>query len=200
MEKLWAVSLEQSATITLTGNVIHGGHAASENDSTYGIRVACNAADESIQAKLYNNTIHAGCGPGTGYGMYLVDADDTFRVVNNIILGDETTESYGLRIFEGATPARFEANTFSGLACSVAPEAERKDLLDGDKGPGNEVLKTAPAFVDPDAGDYHLTAQSPESLRTGGADLQDKNVSLDRDGLARPGSDGTYSRGAYEFE
>jgi hypothetical protein len=164
----------QSSALTVTNSVIADNYAASLGSGLY-------TTDSS--AHLVHTTFARNHG-GDGSGIHVAGTGSTVALTNTILV----SHTVGITVAAGNT-ATLEATLWG-----VGPSA---NLIDwGGAGTiltGTINLWGDPAFVDPDAGDYHITRHSA-AVNKG----MDVGVAVDIDGQVRPFCGG-YDIGADEF-
>ena len=141
---------------------------------------------EEAAPRLSNNVL-------TGNPVQLLVRDASPHIANNTFVGNGWPETVGIELLGSASPAVLNniiALAGVGIRGDGAASADIRfndlwmnalaDLSGVGSGPGN--LSADPLWVDPDGGDYHLTASSP--LIDAGTD--EGAPSLDADGEARP--------------
>jgi parallel beta-helix repeat protein len=198
------VLLYDSADVTLSSNTVYnniadiygGGVTLTYSDDTAldnniitdnqtggagsGVVVAASTAD------LRHNTIARNTG-GDGSGVYVTDADPVYSTValTNTILVSHTV---GINVTAGNTATLTDTLWGSGVWANTT-----------DWGGGGTIITGTlnwwgdPAFADPSAWDYHLTAAS-QAIDYG----VDTGVTTDRDGNPRPQGSAP-DLGAYEY-
>jgi len=138
--------------VTLVNNWIAG-------SETYNVYVS-GSASNPLTATLMHNTI---AGAGATYGVYLANYSRV-EMVNTIVAGHTwgITNTFAPTSTVGVDHTVFWANTYDGIR-------------------GAEPIAGDPAFVNPEAGDYHIGPSS--AAIDAGVDL---GVPVDIDGDARP--------------
>lgn len=177
-----------SSSPVISNNTINGSAAAS--NLVKGIRLTGTAAPS-----ITNNIIFSKAG-GSRYGVFEFSMNaDPVSLQNNLIFDCPS----GLYYDEVSNNRLTEANLNNvSQTTQVGP-------ANGNLGPTTVANFAAVNFSG--ASDYHLTASTPASVRTGGRDTSQSicgltgttscgNVLIDKDGLTRTVS---YSMGAYEF-
>jgi len=187
--------LYDSDDVTLTGNVIWGNTAGDDGSGLYlalgdvtltNNVIADNQADNDGSALHVNDSspllLHTTMARNMGTGVHVADGAVT---MSNTILVSHTV---GIHVAAGET-ATLEATLWGDGAWANATDWS---------GAGTLVTETVnvwsdPAFVDPDAGDYHIAPDSA-ALDAG----VDAGITVDMDGEPRPAGSG-YDIGADEF-
>ena len=177
---------------TIHNNTIYGG-----SGSSTAIAVKMNSESISLNSvKLYNNTIDAGSSASTNYGIAFLGSSSSNVISNNNIIGRDPATTTCLRdqVTTDSLTSLQNNNLFQcdTLYYNFAGSYLYATIVD---------LHTATAFtasgnvsVDPvvvSATDYHLTASSPASIKTGGLNLS-SIFTDDKDGVAREFSIGAY--------
>ena len=177
---------------SIYNNTIYGGSA------TTAIAIKMTSENVSINTvKLYNNTIDAGSSVSTNYAIAFLGSSSDNDITNNNIIGrdgatttclrDITTSSDALSLLRNNnlfqcdtlyinTNGAYQYTTIAGLHTATAFSAS-----------GNETMN--PNVVS--ATDYHLTATTPNFIRSGGISLNSE-FTTDKDGVARVFSVGAY--------
>jgi parallel beta-helix repeat protein len=206
------VSLGGSANVTLSGNTIQGNTASGEGDSDSnggGVRmyrsdatldnnvIADNQAETAgsgvyvsgCTARLRHTTLarNGAITPGEGSGLYVTNSGSDYSMValTNTVLVSHTV---GISVTAGNTA------TLEGTLWGSGEWANGTDWGgDGEIVTGTVNVWGDPAFVDPDAGDYHI---GPGSAAVDAG--VDAGVTVDIDGQPRPVGAG-YDIGADEY-
>jgi fibronectin-binding autotransporter adhesin len=171
------VFLQGSDMTTLTNNIIVDNYVADINGKGSGLYFF------GSSARLLNNTIANNTG-GNGEGIYLDDwvSGSSSVVMTNTLISDQ---SVGVDMTEGSTVTVngiLWHNVPVTISLGVTTIVSVQNEIAGD-----------PAFVDPDGGDYHISAGS--AARDAGVD---SGVPVDIDGEWRPMGQG-YDLGADEY-
>ena len=177
---------------SIYNNTIYGGSA--------NFVIAIKMTSESISinsVKLYNNTIDAGSSVSTNYAIAFLGSSSDNDITNNNFIGrngatttclrDMTTSSDALSMLRNNnlfqcdtlyinTNGAYQYTTITALHAATAFTAS-----------GNETMN--PNVVS--ATDYHLTATTPNFIRSGGVNLSSEFVT-DKDDVARVFSVGAY--------
>lgn len=183
------VSYSSSA---IYNNTIYGGSGSSS-----AIAIKLSSVSTSLNAlKLYNNTIDAGSSASFNYGISFLGSGSSNAIANNNFIGRVPAITTCLR--DNVTTdsiATLQNNNFfqcdrfydDGTIGSLATTTAELDLLAIFTSSGN--VSVDPVVVS--ATDYHLTATSPASLKSGGLPLGSVFTD-DKDGVARGWSIGAY--------
>ncbi|PYV19907.1 MAG: hypothetical protein DMG21_00390 [Acidobacteria bacterium] len=176
---------------TVTGVVVENN--ISFDNSGWGIQLWHDASNEI----LVNNTLFNNVSGGIVVGAST--STDTGTIVNNNIVYNNCTgiSEQGTTGTNTFTANLLFQNSFPpSLSCPTS--LGDLSLQNGDTAAGTESVN--PAFVNftgDSTGNYHLTSLSLAAINRG---TSSHAPSADFDGNARPGSDGKYDIGAYEFK
>jgi len=165
---------------TLTNNVVADNRANSSGSGLY-----VNALSAGSAPYLLHNTIARNTG-GDGSGIYLtMESDDNFLGMKNTIVVSHTVGIIA------------ESGTWGGMQATLWGSGEWANGTDWEADTSEFGFDTNiwgdPAFVDPDAGDYHI---GPSSAAVDAG--VDAGVTVDIDGEPRPAGSG-YDIGADEY-
>lgn len=195
----WGANLSNGAAPDLHNNVIL---AASSTGISMGVQT------DSAAPILRNNTILGGDSSGSlSYGIRLFGTSAGATIQNNIIGSGTGTSTYCVGEWvAGTDPGAFDNN-------DLVPGC---DVLYQDEGSGGTAITTIsgvnaladvgasgnvsddPAFADPAAEDYHLTAGSTTAVQTGGLDGNGLGWGF-ADDYDQTGRSVGWSMGAFEY-
>ncbi len=194
-----------AGTALLANNliVVEGGYGSGSSEQGVGIWVLASAT-----LRLSNNVIY--CTAQAGYGVAIRDtASAGLASTQNNLISDCSLlleKSSGVPCTTGCYSTEADLNTAATIL-----DVAGADVAAAAANVADPTMHLADlGFVDAAAGNYHLTAASPDALRTGGKDARAATCGasiaescgadgFDFDGAARPGDDGLFSRGPYEY-
>jgi uncharacterized repeat protein (TIGR01451 family) len=203
-----------TANLAAGGLELYGGSATfRENIATFNTADACGGMGLSDSDAVLTNTIVADNHAYTA-GSGLCIGGSSFRLLHTTIARNTGGDGSGVYVTDGDTQARvFLTNTILvsqtvGITVTTGNTATLEGTLwgsgawanEGDWGGAGTVvtgtvnLRGDPAFVDPDAGDYHIDAGSA-AIDAG----VDAGVAVDVDGEPRPLYN-SYDIGADEYD